>query len=102
MNLVIYFYQKIIKYFNFCILDNKKPTKKNILKHIRYEFRARNRVSRDLIVDAQAAKVLCEHLCLYPHKDGELRGFIQEIRIDPFGMLLISDIQVFLLNIIYQ
>jgi hypothetical protein len=53
-----------------------KPTKQNILKHIRYEFRANECISRDILIDAQAAKVLCEKLCLYPTKEGAIVGFI--------------------------
>jgi hypothetical protein len=76
-------------------LDIKKPTKENVLKHIRYEFRARERISRDILIDAQAAKSVCEKLCLHPSKEGTLNGFVQQIFQDPFGMMLMSEIQVF-------
>ena len=53
----------------------------------------RDRVSKDIQVDAEAAKVLCENLCLYADT-GKLIGYVQEINQNPFGLLLISDIQV--------
>ena len=74
--------------------DLKKPTKENILKQIRYEFKHRDRISRDILIDSQAAKSICEHLCIHPSKEGELKGFVQQINQDPYGMLLTSSIQV--------
>ena len=53
----------------------------------------RDRLSKDIFVDVEAAKVLCEHLCLFS-SPGKLSGFVQEINQNPFGFLLMSDIQV--------
>ena len=58
----------------------------------------RDKISRDILIDAQASKTLCEKLCLHPVKDGELKGYVQQIYQDPFGIMLISSIQVKNLN----
>ena len=54
----------------------------------------RDKISRDILIDSQASKVLCEKLCLHPVKEGELKGYVQQIYQDPFGLMLISMIQV--------
>ena len=37
---------------------------------------------------------MCERLCIHPSKEGEIQGFIQKISQQPFGMILLSTIQV--------
>ena len=69
-----------------------RPTS-NVLKKIKSDFMNRNRISKDIQVDVEAAKVLCEHLCLYS-SPGKLSGYVQDISQNPFGFLLMSDIQV--------
>jgi hypothetical protein len=71
-----------------------KPTKPNILNQIRYEFNHKDRISRDILNDAEASKVMCERLCIHPSKEGEIQGFIQKISQQSFGMILLSTIQV--------
>jgi hypothetical protein len=53
----------------------------------------KDRISNDLITDCKAAKRICDALCL-AFDDTDLTGFIQKIDLEPFGLLLISDLQV--------
>ena len=46
------------------------------------------------LIDAQAAKVLCEKLAVPSINNKALKGYVQVIGQDPFKLLLISDIQV--------
>lgn len=68
-----------------------KVAKKSVLAVLKSEFKLKNRVSRDIMMDAQAAKFLCECTCV---PTTHLRGLIQEISQFPFGLLLLSAIQV--------
>ncbi len=70
-----------------------RPTDTNVLKKIKSDFMNRNRISTDIFSDAEASKILCEKLCLEPSSNG-LVGFVQEINQNPFGLLLLSEIQV--------
>jgi hypothetical protein len=71
----------------------KKLTKKESLAMIKSEFLHQNRISNDIFHDAQSAKIIHDNYYKKVFRDG-LLGFIQEISLDPFGFLLISDIQV--------
>jgi hypothetical protein len=64
------------------------------LSVIKYEHEHRNRIATDVFVDADAAKRLCNKLCFVYDQNSILKGYIQEISHDPFGVLLISEIQV--------
>jgi hypothetical protein len=81
------------------LLVINKPTKPNILKQIRYEFNHKERISRDILNDVEASKFMCERLCIHPSKEGEIQGFVQKISQQPFGMILLSTIQVITYNI---
>ena len=63
----------------FCILisihydtfkDQKKETKRSILKRIKYEYETRDKISSDILIDSLATKEICEKLCLHPTVDG--------------------------------
>lgn len=42
-------------------------------------------------MDSQATKHLCDFMCL-PAEN--LHGYVQEISLDPFGLYLVSELQV--------
>jgi hypothetical protein len=71
-----------------------KPTKRNILKHLKNEFKYRDRFCKDILIDSQAAKTMCEKLNVPSINYKALKGYIQVKGQDPFNLLLISDIQV--------
>ncbi len=75
-------------------MANLKTTKLNTLSKIKYEELHKDRLSTNFIDDVQAAKELCDNLCFKINENG-IDGFIREIQLDPFGFLLISDIQVY-------
>ncbi len=53
----------------------------------------RDKISNDLVIDSEAIKNAYDKM--YPTENGsEICGYVQEIRINPFGLLLISHIQV--------
>lgn len=57
------------------------------------EYLRQNRISTDVYHDANTAKIVHSSYYKKIYDDG-LIGYIQEISLDPFGFLLISDIQV--------
>jgi hypothetical protein len=57
------------------------------------EFERRHRLSSDIFADAEATKILCE-LLVGPINQNCIQGYVQKIDKNPFGVLLISDIQV--------
>ena len=61
---------------------------------IKKEFVDSFKLSNEVFVDAQAAKVLTDGLCY--SVNNTVSGFIQEISLDPYGFFLLSDIQVFI------
>lgn len=83
------FATKIVQIF---FLDQTKIVKKSIIGVLKSEFKLRNRLSRDFSLDSQAAKLLCDWICV---PTTNLRGYVQEICQQPFGLLLLSAIQVF-------
>ena len=66
------------------ILD-KRVTNLDVLK----------RLDRDVFVDALKSKFLTDCICL--ETKTKIKGYIQNIEMVPFGLLLMSDIQVILL-----
>jgi hypothetical protein len=50
--------------------------------------------SKNLLDDLNLAKKYFNELCLKSNKKDHLIGFLQDIYQEPFGFLLISDIQV--------
>jgi hypothetical protein len=105
---VIYFFDmfnskksvlKNFKNFKKCTFSDKpKPIDDSILKQIKYNFVHRERISSFLFGDIRGAKQSCEILCLPPDSDDGIKGYFQEIKLSPFGFILISDIQVFFVN----
>ena len=72
--------------------SDKKITNKNTLKMIKSEFVNRHKMSSDVYIDTLATKTLTDGLCL--ESSSNIEGYIQEIGLNPFGFLLLSDIQV--------
>ena len=70
------------------------PTKSSALYQAKYELKTKDRISRDILIDAEGAKILCEKLCITSIKERAIEGYIQIIYQDPFGLILISEIQV--------
>ena len=50
------------------------------------------KISNEVFIDALAAKNVTDQI--YGETSSKLNGYIQEISLDPFGFLLISQIQV--------
>ena len=74
-------------------LDSKLVTKHATLRKIKQEYLTRNRISNDVFVDAQTTKLLMDNLLCSASKSN-LKGFVQEIGLHPYGFLLLCDIQV--------
>ncbi|CAF0980134.1 unnamed protein product, partial [Brachionus calyciflorus] len=78
-------------------LSKKEPVKKNTLYKITNEFDHRFRITRDLIYDLKAIKLSCKYLGL-PIKSN-FSGFVHNLSIDPYGFLLMSEMQCFILTL---
>ncbi len=59
---------------------------------IKSEYLNKNKLSNDLFIDAESAKIVTDEICL--STGTKIIGYIQEIGLNPFGLLLFSDIQV--------
>ena len=59
---------------------------------MKYEYKTKNRVSNDHFMDLHAAKNLTDLLCLDTSK--LMKGFIQKSFLDPFGFIMLSDLQI--------
>ena len=71
-----------------------KPVNAQVLYQAKYE--AKNKNTHVLLHDdIQCARDGQKEVCL---TTGKLKGFVQQINQDPFGYVLISDIQVFNLS----
>jgi hypothetical protein len=69
-----------------------KCDKRGTLQTIQNESKNARKYSNDIYYDCEATKVLSDSLCLATGCD--LTGFVQEITQIPFGIFLMSDIQV--------
>jgi hypothetical protein len=63
-----------------------------ILRKIKHEAKRDKLISREIAVDSEAAKKLCDLFCESNHS---MRGFVQLIGQNPYCLLLMSLIQVF-------
>ena len=73
--------------------QNLRPFNSNLLKQIKYEFKHQELISLNLFVDTEASKKLTTHLIPSP-TSSNLRGFVQDISMNPYGFILFSHIQV--------
>ncbi|CAF0945818.1 unnamed protein product [Brachionus calyciflorus] len=77
--------------------NNVKPLSNDVLSKIKNEYVHRNRISNDIFVDALATKQIYSNVAI-SLKTGKISGFLQEINMDPFGVLFVSEIQVIKIN----
>ena len=64
------------------------------LSVIKSEFVNRFKISNDIFIDSQAAKFVIDRICSSLMLNGNIKGYIQELRLNPFGFLLFSELQV--------
>jgi len=60
---------------------------------MKHEMDRRHRLSSDIFADSNGTKLIF-HLLARQCNENCLQGYIQKINYDPFGILMISDIQV--------
>ncbi len=53
------------------------PTNRHTLAMIKSEYYNKNKISNDIFIDAESAKILTDQLCI--SEESNLRGYIQEI-----------------------
>ncbi len=61
---------------------------------MKHEYVHRNRLSIDIDKDAKMAKQFFDHLCLSINQSSKIKGYIRELHSDPFGYILLSELQV--------
>ncbi len=78
------------------LLDEEFDIKKvfQVYRNIKHERDHEHLISNNLFIDCEAAKILTEKNCLSLSKNCELRGMVQSIHHQPFGLLLYTEIQV--------
>ena len=70
-----------------------RPYNSNLLKQIKFEFKHQELISLNLFVDTEASKKLTIHLIPSPITSC-LKGYVQDISMNPYGFILFSYIQV--------
>ena len=65
-----------------------------MLRQIKYEYKHKDKILSDIFRDTEATKNLCDFLCIKLNDFDSLNGFVQEHSYNPFGFLLMSQIQV--------
>jgi hypothetical protein len=50
------------------------------------------KISNEVFIDAQAAKNITDQI--FSDSNSQLKGFLHDVSLDPFGYLLISQVQV--------
>jgi len=63
---------------------------------MKHEYIHRERISTEIDRDAKTAKKMFETLCIQINASSKIVGFIRELHSDPFGYILLSELQVFL------
>ncbi len=66
----------------------------NVANIIKSEYVNRHKISNEICIDSEAAKLIFDRL----YCSNNFKGYIQYISQNPFGVLLISEIQVRLFN----
>lgn len=64
------------------------------LSKMKSEIRNQFKISHDISIDAEAAKIVSD--AYWYTNELSIKGFIHELSANPFGFLLISDIQVYI------
>ena len=65
-----------------------------MLRQIKHECLHQNKITSDIFRDTEASKNLCDLLCVQLNINDYLQGFVQEHSYNPFGFILMSQIQV--------
>lgn len=65
----------------------------DVIRKIKSEYILKNRISRDMLIDSEAIKLAFDESFQGENKQ-EICGYVQDISMNPFGMLLISKFQV--------
>lgn len=84
---------KIVIKLNFEIIDLVEKVKNIVFRVMKSNYIHKDRISTDIYVDSESAKLMWDSRCLY-EDDKSIRGFVQEIIQNPFGCVMLSDIQV--------
>jgi hypothetical protein len=96
MNVNIFHLNKIffvIKILNIIYTLAKRTESSDVLKVIKSQFIRRYKISNDISVDCNATKLSFESIC-HTSDSNAITGYVQEINQNPFGMILVSEIQV--------
>ena len=80
----------ITNFRNKLVVENQETIPMSTLKTIKNEFDHRNVLSKEFFSDAIACKKTFDTLW----NETNIKGFIQELNYEPFGLLMICDIQV--------
>jgi hypothetical protein len=72
----------------------QKPVSSNVLNVMKHEYVHRDRISTEIDKDAKTAKKMFETLCIQIYTPSKILGFIRELHSDPFGYILLSELQV--------
>lgn len=70
----------------------------NMLRKVKFDAKNSMRISNDLLKDTISLKNSFNLNCFDDQNDNFITGYIQDINADPYGFLLMSRIQVSLLE----
>jgi hypothetical protein len=62
---------------------------------MKHEYVHRNRLCIDIDKDAKMAKHFFDSLCIKYNQSSRIKGYIRELHSDPFGYILLTEMQVF-------
>ena len=91
------FSRLIIFSLSFLFVAFDYPTDTNYLSQIKYESAHEFKISQDTLIDARLTKMIMDNIIESSSKYS-LDGFVQNIMTDPFGYLLVTQMQVMLEN----
>ena len=74
--------------------DSCYPRNRNVLKQIKFEHVHKDKISSELFTDTEATKRLFEYDSVNLSGRDSINGFIQEHNSNPFGVLLMCELQV--------
>ncbi len=61
---------------------------------MKHEYVHQYRLSTDIDKDAKLAKMMFDNLCISLNPSNGIKGYLRELHSDPFGHILISELQV--------
>ena len=73
---------------------SSRPISRNTLKQIKFEANHVDRISNDINIDTIASKRLYSYMCEQLTGNDHIKGFVHHHSTDPFGFLLMCQIQV--------